>query len=117
MNPRIWLRKGEKAHLEKPPIALINVLNFVRQRRYDLKHKGNLVSLQFQTEHFKIKANLKQSGMSFRKKTAQKLNRIKNNPLSIIVTILTIYWELIPLMIDVGPITPWEFFKTLCMVT
>ena len=52
-------------------------------------------------------------GTYFRKKTALKLDRIKNNPLSVIVTLLTIYQEVIPSMINVGPITQWELFKTL----
>ena len=47
------------------------------------------------------------------KKTAQKLDLIKNNPLEVIATPFTIYQEVIPLMIDVGPINPWELFKTL----
>ena len=48
------------------------------------------------------------------KKTAQNLNRIDNTPLAIIVTLLMIYWEVLPSMIDVGLITPCELFKTLC---
>ena len=50
---------------------------------------------------------------SFGKKTGQNIDRIYNNPLSIIVTLLTIYQEVLPLMINVGPITPWELFNTL----
>ena len=51
--------------------------------------------------------------MFFSKKTAQKLNCIKNNPLAIIATLLTIYRLVIPSMINVGPITPWEVFRML----
>ena len=57
---------------------------------------------------------MKQAGTSFGKKTAQKLDLIENNPLAVIVTLLTIYQELIPSIIDVVPITPWELFKILC---
>ena len=53
-------------------------------------------------------------GTSFGNKTAQKLDRIKNNPLAIIVTILTIYKPVIPSMIYVRPITMWKVFKMLC---
>ena len=56
-------------------------------------------------------------GTSFGKNKAQKINSIENNPLAIIVTLLVIYWEVLPSMIDVGPITPWELFKKLCTVT
>ena len=54
---------------------------------------------------------------SFGKKTAQKLDWIENNPLAVILTLLTIYREVLPSMIDVGPITPCELFKTPCMGT
>ena len=56
----------------------------------------------------------KKVGMFFRKKKSQKLNRIENNPLAMIVTFLTIYHKLILLMIDVVPITPWDLFKKMC---
>ena len=55
---------------------------------------------------------MKQSGTSFGKKIAKKLNRTENNPLDIIVTLLTIYRESLPSIIDVVPITMWEIFKT-----
>ena len=100
-----------------PPIALKDVLNFYQQSRSDLKHKGKSVSVQVQTAHFGIGANVKQAGMYFWKKTAQKLDCIKNSPLSIIIAVLKIYWEVIPLMINVGPITTWELFKMLCTGT
>ena len=74
-------------------------------------------SLQVHTSHFEIGVNPKQAQTSFRKKTLQKLNNIKNNPLAVIVTLLTIYWELFSSIIDVVPITPWELFKTPCMGT
>ena len=73
-----------------------------------------MVSLQVQISHFGIGVNAKQAGTSFGKKTAHKLNRIENNPLSAILTPLTIYWELLISMIDVGQITPWDMFKKLC---
>ena len=53
----------------------------------------------------------KKVGMFFRKKKSQKLNRIQNNPLARIVTFLTIYHKVILLMIDVVPITPWDFSR------
>ena len=40
----------------------------------------------------------------------QILDRINNNPLDVITTLLTIYRELLLLMIEVGPITTWELF-------
>ena len=91
-----------------------NVIYFYRQISSDLKHKGNLVSLLVQTANFWTVANTKQVGKSFGNKTAQKLNRIENNPLDVIVTLLTIYLEVIPSMIDVVLINPWEMFKMLC---
>ena len=72
-----------------------------------------MVIHQVQTAHLGIVANPKQLGGSFRKKTAQNLDRIKNNPLATIITLLNIYQEVLPSMIDVGPITPWELLKTL----
>ena len=113
----IQLRKGEKARQEKVPIALNSVLDFYRQSRSDLQHKGNLVILQVHTAHIGIGANLKQAGTSFRKKTAQNIDRIENKSLSVIVTLLMIYQEVLPSMIDVGPITPWGMFKMLCTGT
>ena len=107
----------KKSRREKVPIALNNVLNFYRKISSDLKHKGNLVSLQVHISHFGIGANPKQAGASFGKKTAQKLNCTKNNPLSVIVTLLAIYREVIPSIIDLVPITQWELFKTMCMGT
>ena len=92
----VWLRKGEKACREKVYIALKDVFNLYWQSSSDLKHKGNLVSLQVQKLHFGIGANTKQAGTSFGKKTAQKLDRIENNPLYVIINPLTIYWELLP---------------------
>ena len=113
----IWLYKGEKYLREKFPIALNDGINLYQHSSSDLKHKGNLVSLQIQTAHFGNGANAKQAGMSFGKKTSQKLDHTKNNPLAIIVTLLKIYREVFPSIINVGTITPWELFKTLCMVT
>ena len=110
----IRLCKVEKALWEKVPIALNNVLNLYRHSIFDLQHKGNLVSLQVQTAHFGIGLNEKQAGKSFGKKISQKLDRIENNPLAVIVTFLTIYRQLIHSIIDVGPITPWDMFKMLC---
>ena len=55
--------------------------------------------------------------MSFGNKTAQKLNSIKKKKLSAIINLLAINREVLPLTIDVGPITPWELFKTLWMGT
>ena len=46
-----------------------------------------------------------------------KIDPIDKNPLVIIVTLLTIYQELLPSIIDVGLITPCELFKTLFMGT
>ena len=46
-----------------------------------------------------------------------KIDPIDKNPLVIIVTLLTIYQELLPSIIDVGLITPCELFKTLCTGT
>ena len=60
---------------------------------------------------------MKQARKFFGKKTAQKLGCIENNPLSVIITFLTIYQEVLHSMVDVGPITLWEMFKTLCMGT
>ena len=55
--------------------------------------------------------------MSFGNKTAQKLNSIKKKKLSAIINLLAINREVLPLTIDVGPITLWDLFKTLCMGT
>ena len=99
------------------PIVLNNVLYLYQQINSDLKHKGNLVSLQVQTAHFLIGVNTKQVGTSFKKKTAQNIDLIKKNPLSVIVTILKIYQEVFPSMIDVEQIIPLDVFKTLCKGT
>ena len=48
------------------------------------------------------------------KNTVQKLDRIEKKTLAEIVTLLTIYREVLLSIIDVGPITPWELFNTLC---
>ena len=56
-------------------------------------------------------------GTSFGKKIVQKLNCIDNNPLVVIATLLTIYLEVLPSIINVGPINPWDLFKTLCTGT
>ena len=61
--------------------------------------------------------NPKQAGTSFGKKTAHKLDRIKEKPLYVILTPLTIYQEVLPSIISVVPITLGELFKTLCTVT
>ena len=90
MPPTIWLRKSEKDLPEKAPITLNDVLDFYRMIRSELQHKGNLVSLQVQTAHFGIGANPKQAGTSFRNKTAKNIDHIENNPLAIIITLLTI---------------------------
>ena len=113
MPPTIWLCKDKKDIRENVPIALNNVLNLYWQRCSNMKHKVNLVSLQVQTSHFGIGANPKQAGISFRKKTAQKLDHIKNNPFAAIVALLTIYREVPPSIIDVGPITTRELLKTI----
>ena len=86
----ISLRKGKKALWEKEPIALKNVLDFYRQTSSKLQQKGNLVSLQVYTAHFGIGENSKQAGTYFGKKTAQKFDHIKNNPLALIINLLTI---------------------------
>ena len=57
--------------------------------------------------------NAKQEGTFYGKDTSQKLDLIENNSLLVIVTILKIYKEIIPLVIDVGPITLCDLFKTL----
>ena len=67
--------------MEKAPITLNDALNFYQHSRSTLQHKGNLVSLQFQAAHFGIGANPKQAGSLFRKKTAQKLDRIEKTTL------------------------------------
>ena len=53
----------------------------------------------------------------FGNKTAQNLDHIKNNPLAVCVTLLTIYWGVLTSNIDVGPITLWEIFKMMCTGT
>ena len=83
------------------------MLNFYWKIISDLKQKVNLVSLQVQIAHFLIAENPEQTGKFFGKKTVQKLGRNENNPLAVIVTFLTIYWEVLPSMIDVVTITPW----------
>ena len=117
MPLKICLHKGQKDFQEKVPIALNSVLGFYRKSSSYLKHKGNLVSLKVQTSHFGIGVNAKQAGTYFRNKTAQKLDHIENKPLDAIVTLLTIYQELLLSMIDVVPITPWDPLKMLCMGT
>ena len=99
--------------MEKYPIALNDVTDFHCKISSDLKHKGNLVSLQVQTALFGIGENSKQSGMSFGKKTAQKLNPIEKPPLTVVVTVLMIYWEVIPSMIYMVLIPMWDMFKAL----
>jgi hypothetical protein len=111
------LRKGEKHRRENVPIGLNDVQDFYRQVNSDMQNKGATVSLTVQTSHFGIGASNKQSGTSFGKKTAHKLDRIENNPLSLITTLLFVYRELLPSMIDVGPVTAWELFKTMCTGT
>ena len=82
-----------------------------------MQSKGNTVTLSIQTSHFGTGASNKQAGTSFGKKVAHKLDRIENNPLAVSVTLLFVYRELLPSMIDVGPVTAWELFKTLCTGT
>ena len=113
----IKLRKGEKARRENVPIALNDVQDHLRQVSSEMSNKGNVVTLSVQTCHFGTGASNKQSGTSFGKKVAHKLDRIENNPLPVISTLLTVYRELLPAMVDVGPITAWELFKTLCTGT
>ena len=60
---------------------------------------------------------MKTSGISFRKKTSQRLDRIKNRPLNIIITLLAIYQEVLPSMVYVGWITPWKMFNMMCTGT
>ena len=110
----IRLRKSKKYLREKIPIALKTVIGLYWQRSSNLKQKGDFVSLQLQTAHFVIGANSELVETSFGKKIAQKLDRIDNTRLDVIVTLLTIYQEVIPSIINVGPITLWELFKTLC---
>ena len=86
------MHKGEKTFQEKVLITLNDVLNFYRHISSNLQHKGNLVSLQVQTAQFLIVVNPKQVETSFGKKTAQNMDRIDNNPLSIIIKLLKIYW-------------------------
>ena len=88
------------------------MINFYRQSIQYMKHKENLVGIKVQTEHFEIWANPKQAETSSSKKKSHKLDHIKNNPLAVTITLLMIYQEVLPLMIYVGPITLWEFFKT-----
>ena len=64
--------------------------------------------------NFELERIQKKRGNPF-KNPAQKLEWIKNNPLAVIVNLLTIYREVLPLTIYVKPITLWELFKTLCM--
>ena len=91
MPPTIWLHKDKKACQEKVPIALNSVIDFYRESSSNLHHKVNSVILQVQTAHFWIGGNSKQAGTSFGKKTAQNLDRIKNNTVALIVTLLRIY--------------------------
>ena len=113
----IRLRKVKKSLQEKGYIELNNLIDLYWKIISDLQHKLNLISLQVSTAHFGIGGNPKQTGMPCRKKTVQNIYCIKNNTLSAIVTLLTIYWEIILSIIDVGPITPWDLFKTLCTGT
>ena len=101
----IWSLKGEKDLQGKYFIALKNVLDLYRKISTDLQHKVNLVRFQVQTAQFGFGANVKQSGTSFGKEAAQKLDCIKNNPFVVIVNLLTIYPEVFPSMINVKPIT------------
>ena len=73
-----------------------------------MQSNGNTVTLSIQTSHFGTGASKKQAGTSFGKKVAHKLDRIENS-----VTLLFVYREVLPSMIDVGPVTEWELFKTL----
>ena len=82
-----------------------------------MQHKGNVVSLQVQTARLGIGANPKQAGTSFGKKTVHNPDITKNNPLYVIPTLLIMYREVPPSMIDVGLIIPWDIFKTLCAGT
>ena len=91
MSLTIWLCKGKKGLREKFHISLNDVLSFYRKSRSNLQHKCNSDSLQVQTAHFVIVVNEKQLGTSFGKKTAQKLGHINNNPLDVIITLLTLY--------------------------
>ena len=117
MLPTIRLCKGKKARRKKVTITLNDVVDFYRQSSSKLQHKGKSVSIQVQIAQFGIGANPKQVWTSFRKKTAQKLERIEKNPLSVIATLLMIYREVLPSMIDVVSITPWDLLKTLCTGT
>ena len=106
--------QGREGFPEKVSIMMNDVHDFYWKSSSNLKHKSNLVRIQFQTAHFGIRANQKQAGTSSRKKRVQKLEHIKNNPLAVIVTLLTIYPEAIPLMINVGLINTRALFKNMC---
>ena len=79
-----------------------------------MQSKDNIVTLSIQISHFGTGASNKQARTSFGKKVAKKLDRIENNPLTVSVILLFVYRELLPSMIDVGPVPTWELFKTLC---
>ena len=66
----IMLCMIKKDPWEKVLIVLNDVIYFYQQSISDLKHKGNLVSLQVQTAHFGIGVTAKKVGTSFEKKTA-----------------------------------------------
>ena len=76
---------------EKKPIAPNNVLNFYQQRSSDLQRKGNLSAYKFKHHTWDLE-QIKKVGTSLGKKTEQNIDRINNNPLSAIVTLLIIYW-------------------------
>ena len=88
---QVW--KGKRALREKVPTALNDVIDFPLKKISNLQHKCNTVSLQVQTAQFGIGDNEKQAGTSLRKKIAQTIDHDENNPLSGIVTLFTIYWE------------------------
>ena len=111
--PLIFRLRNEKKSLwGRISISLNDVIDISQHSMSNLQHKGNLVSLQVQTAHFGIGANAKQAGKSFRKNIEQNIDRIKNNPLDVIVTLIRIYWEVPTTMINVIPIPLWELFKT-----
>ena len=82
-----------------------------------MQSKGNAVTLSIQTNHFGSGTSNKQAGTLFGKKVAHKLDRIENNLLAVSVTILFVYQELLPSMMDVGSVSTWELFKILYTCT